>query len=159
MSHGGGGRGEGKGERKTYLRSLKSREVTVVDIDVVVVSHVVILSVVIIIAIDDAGGVHTTDIISVTVDLNKAMEPNVEESKEVRHANERLKIDPKDKTERSCDGNEDQGDGPVGIHPLLQQVMLALMTMTFEEFQRGEAEHVVGNAIDVEHEMCDTGPV
>lgn len=82
-------------------------------------SHVIILSVIIIIAIDDASGVDTTDVISVTVDLNKTMEPNVQESKEVGHANERLEIDPEDKTEGSCDGNKHQRDGPIGIHSLL----------------------------------------
>jgi hypothetical protein len=62
-------------------------------------SHVVILSEVIIISVNDASGVHTGDVIPVAVNLNETMESNVEESKEVGHTNERLEINPKDKAE------------------------------------------------------------
>jgi hypothetical protein len=34
--------------------------------------------------------------------------------------------------------------------------MFALMAMTFEELERGEAEHVVCDTVDVKHEVSQT---
>jgi hypothetical protein len=150
--------GEGGGD-STDLGGLEGGEVAVVDVDVVVVGHVVVFAEVVIIAIDDAARVHTGDIDTIAIDLDEAMEANVEQGEEVGHTNERLEVDPEHEAERTCDRCKGQGDGPVGVNAFLQEIVLSKMAVTFEEFQRGCAEHVVGHTVDVEHEMSEARAV
>jgi hypothetical protein len=65
------------------------------------VSHVVVLAEVVIIALNDRGGVHTGDVVALRIELDETVEAVVDEGEEVGHAQKGLEIDPKHKGRRA----------------------------------------------------------
>lgn len=121
----------------------------------VVVGHVIILSKVIVIALNDCGGVHAIDVIALRIELDEAMEAVIDKSEEISHAQKGLKVDPENKGWRTSEYQQRHSSAPISNHSSTKGVVLASQIVGFEEVHRGNTRCVQEDSVYVKHELRD----
>mmetsp|Transcript_3441 Transcript_3441/g.11451 ORF Transcript_3441/g.11451 Transcript_3441/m.11451 type:complete len:305 (-) Transcript_3441:194-1108(-) len=135
-------------------------EVPVVYRGAVVVRVVVVLAPRVVVPLDDARGVDRRDAVPVLVELHEAVEAKVEEGEEGGHADQGLEEDEKHKARAL--GHQQERCGhvhPVVDAPGAELVVHALALGGGKVAQGRVAAHVQHDAVHVEHEVRQGGPV
>ena len=83
------------------------------------------------------------------------METNVQKSKEECHAEQGLKVEPKEERETAGDSQDASSHRPVDVDPVGELVGQNRLVIGFEVDNGGIADHVEKNSVHVHHEIYD----
>mmetsp|Transcript_18891 Transcript_18891/g.26010 ORF Transcript_18891/g.26010 Transcript_18891/m.26010 type:complete len:206 (-) Transcript_18891:679-1296(-) len=125
----------------------------------VVVCHVVELAEEVVLAVHDGGGVHHRNGLAVAVELDKAVEADVDECQEEGHTQQRLNVEPEQEGCAAGGGQDSCGHGPVDAHAAEQLLRQVLLAIGIEEHDRRVSHHMQQHTVHVNHVPGERGTV
>ena len=141
------------------LGLLQGREVAVVDLRVVVVCHVVVLSEEVVFTVDDGGRVNERNRLSAGIELDEAVEADVNKGEEEGHAHQWLDVEPEQEGEATGDGKDTCGHTPIDTDPVLKPLRHDVLIVRVEVDDRRVPSHVQKHPVYIHHVVRQRGAV